>query len=1142
MTASPPIQLLEELGRGSTAVVWRAVLSEEFRGLPAGSEVACKRYFPTEAARKCQAREARIGGSVQAEGLIRLYGSGEDSEGPWLLMELLPGRNLEEVLSEEHALAEPLVRSIGKQLSGALAGLHAEGISHGDLKPENARLDQDGRSVLVDLGFADDVEASGEERRGTPLYLSPELIRGAPISAASDVFALGVVLYQLVTGTHPFVSDGAEDTAQVFQAITNKAAPIASEHAPTVSAFLDHLLAELLQADSTKRPTAEQLRLRLKEGERGSWWREETGRGEWGAGSRPEHFSIFGREESLRSLHSSWASLPAGGGGVITIDAPTGSGKSRLIRAFTDSLRLEDPTLIALLTEPVAVNEARPCLPFLRLLRRSLRLPPGAQQGERETSELSRYLSPSSTETLLQTLDPDFDGITPSAVPLALSEWITALSTERRVIIFLDDAHLADEGSLTVAHRILEELEHTPILLIIGLDSTRRPHRAAPLERLIARAKTCKPYVDLPLPPLDQDAVLALVRELFVPSAPRLRLSRVLWERSRGNPGFLTELIRGLERKGSISRALPGAPYELHVSPDAIPLPDSLPNAIIESYRELSPYDRRWLQRLSVCGGRIRQAFLRHTWPEASGPDLPEVLSRLVNAGWLIPAGHRLCFRRPALREAVYGSLSEARRLELHSAISKALADPLESTQSLSAAFQLAWHLRASQRWDELLQHLPALLESLGRRGQPQRVRSLCDWGIEALDALPPSTEKNKERLHLLELRADASDQLGDRKRQRADLDALSELIDDPDEEPSTTGRIYLLHARHAAATGSSGIARGLLRNSIAFLKRTNLAAPLSDARRRLAEVHAQAGDLGRARRSARKALLVAPNDLLRGQAQVVLGTLDVFEDMPESALRRADRAVRLFRRSAELDTNSGLGAADLLRARAYRNGGRPRRALASAQRAVRHARRAADRCLEAEALARLGASHLDLDSPDEAELPLREAVLLSKEIEFQRGEVIALAHLGILAAEDERADASQLIDSATKLARGAGLHRIEAIGLAIRARIDQINGDSHRAADGLERALWLLERYGAELLDRIVILSTRVMILNALGQPERARAVVKALRRKMRKENEQIEGATLRRRHRLATTRLLEYALSPEGPVFPRSAKLPNE
>ena len=120
MTASPPIQLLEELGRGSTAVVWRAALTEELRGLPIGSEVACKRYFTGDAARACQAREARVGETVQAEGLIQIYASGEDTEGPWLLMELLPGRNLGEVLAEEHALPEPLVRSIGRQLSRPL--------------------------------------------------------------------------------------------------------------------------------------------------------------------------------------------------------------------------------------------------------------------------------------------------------------------------------------------------------------------------------------------------------------------------------------------------------------------------------------------------------------------------------------------------------------------------------------------------------------------------------------------------------------------------------------------------------------------------------------------------------------------------------------------------------------------------------------------------------------------------------------------------------------------------------------------------------------------------------------------------------------------------------------------------------------
>jgi len=1139
MSNSPPITLLEELGRGATAVVWRAALTEPTDGLAEGAEVACKRFYDSPEARACHAREAQVGGAVRAEGLMRHYAGGEDDEGPWILMELIPGRNLAEVLAEEHALAEPLVRSIGRQLFGALAALHREGISHGDLKPENARLDQSGRSVLVDLGFAGAGDPGGEDARGTPLYLAPEQTQGAPLSPAADVFSLGVVLYELLTGAHPLVPAGGKDTAEIFRAIEAGGAEPASSRVPTVSTFLDHLLAATLNGDPSQRPTAQELCRRLTEGEAGTWWREESDRGEWGAGSRAEDIPLVSRGDELQTLQACWRELGPSQGGVVILEGPAGSGKSRLVRAFADVVRLSDTPPLALITESITAEETRPCRPFLRMLRRTLRLPPGAKQGAREREELGQALSPSSTETLLQALDPEFEGLTSSSVPFALSEWISALASERGVIVFLDDIHLADEGSLTVAHRVVESLDESQVLLVLGLDSTRKPRRAGALARLLARARGHAPSRTLTLDPLDPDGVLDVVRQLFAPSAPRLRLSRVLWERSRGNPGFLAELLRGLERRGSITRSGPSEPYELLVNPDEIPLPDSLATAITESHRELEPYDRRWLQRLSVCGGRITESFLSNTWPEASGPELPEMLSRLTHAGWLTPAGDRLRFARPALREAVYRSLKEDKRRELHRAVARSLSAPTEAPASLSSAFQLAWHLRASGAWEELLERLPALLERLSRMGQPGRVRSLCDWGLEALSMQHADAAPERRRLQLLELRADAADLLGDRTRQRADLDDLSLVAGDPDADPGAAGRIYLLHARHAAATRSHGMAPGLLRNAIEFLKRTELSGPLSDARRRLAEVHAQTGELDLARGAAKRALIDAPDDKHRGLAQIILGSLDVLEDLPESALRRADRAVRLFRRTPELDTTAGLGAANLLRARAYRSAGRPRRALASSQRAVRQARRAADRSLEAESLARLGASHLDLDAPEEAELRLRDAVLLSEEIEFNRGLVIALLHLGILAAEAARPDAAELLDRATHRAREAGHHRLEAIGLSIRARVDHIAGDPERAAQGLERALWLLERYGAELVDRIVIIATQAMVLEALEQPERARAAVKDLRKTMRQANEEIEGAVLKRRQRLGTTRLLESALTDLGPVFPRSGDI---
>ncbi|MCH2106326.1 MAG: serine/threonine protein kinase [Planctomycetes bacterium] len=218
MLTPPPVTLQEELGRGSTAVVWRAALTEPVAELPLGAEVACKRFHDDPEARACYAREAQVGEAVVAEGLIRQYAAGEDDEGPWVLMELIPGRNLAEVLAEERALAEPLVRSIGRQLSGALAALHAAHISHGDLKPENARLDQSGRSVLVDLGFAGAEGAWDEAARGTPLYLAPELTRGEPLSPAADVFSLGVVLYELVTGSHPFITTPLRSSARSSRA------------------------------------------------------------------------------------------------------------------------------------------------------------------------------------------------------------------------------------------------------------------------------------------------------------------------------------------------------------------------------------------------------------------------------------------------------------------------------------------------------------------------------------------------------------------------------------------------------------------------------------------------------------------------------------------------------------------------------------------------------------------------------------------------------------------------------------------------------------------------------------------------------------------------------------------------------------
>jgi cell division protein ZapA (FtsZ GTPase activity inhibitor) len=120
------------------------------------------------------------------------------------------------------------------------------------------------------------------------------------------------------------------------------------------------------------------------------------------------------------------------------------------------------------------------------------------------------------------------------------------------------------------------------------------------------------------------------------------------------------------------------------------------------------------------------------------------------------------------------------------------------------------------------------------------------------------------------------------------------------------------------------------------------------------------------------------------------------------------------------------------------------------------------------------------------------------------------------------------------RLAGELGLHRVQAVSLAIQAR-RRLWHDPQRALRDSAQAYELLQKNGAELFDRVVITGTRAVVLDATGETKAAHELVKQLRRRLRTESQRIESSLLKRRQRLATTRLLEAVLSPEGPVYRR-------
>src|SRR5579864_4349038 len=212
-------EILEPIGLGASSTVFKA------RDTLIGRIVAIKTMqagLNDDAWRERFMSEARIVGQLSHPRIVKLHDMGidETSGAPYLVMEFVVGETLEKYL----AAKKPALQQVfgwGAALGRALAYAQEQGIIHGDIKPANIMINQDGRVMLTDFGiarFAAHVTQAGG-LRGTPAYLSPEQIEGKSTDGRSDIFSLGIVLYQLATGQRPFHSDSVEAVcAQILKA------------------------------------------------------------------------------------------------------------------------------------------------------------------------------------------------------------------------------------------------------------------------------------------------------------------------------------------------------------------------------------------------------------------------------------------------------------------------------------------------------------------------------------------------------------------------------------------------------------------------------------------------------------------------------------------------------------------------------------------------------------------------------------------------------------------------------------------------------------------------------------------------------------------------------------------------------------
>ena len=221
-------KILNELGRGAMGVVYRALDPK------IGREVAIKTIkladqadeSETERLRERLFREAQSAGRLSHPGIVTIYDVDEESGLAYITMEYVEGETLQVMMDSGRAADPKFISDILRQTASALDYAHSKEIIHRDIKPANIMVTGDGTVKITDFGIARISSSKLTQTgtvMGTPSYMSPEQVRGDPISGASDQFSLGVISYELLTAEKPFVGDSL--TAVMFKIVSGEVTP-----------------------------------------------------------------------------------------------------------------------------------------------------------------------------------------------------------------------------------------------------------------------------------------------------------------------------------------------------------------------------------------------------------------------------------------------------------------------------------------------------------------------------------------------------------------------------------------------------------------------------------------------------------------------------------------------------------------------------------------------------------------------------------------------------------------------------------------------------------------------------------------------------------------------------------------------------
>lgn len=677
--AAEPFELLQEVGRGSSGTVYRARLTRPYGELPAGTEVAIK-FLRAELAadERAQARlfaEGELGQRLRHPNVAAIHGvetsTHLDVPSTWLVMQYVRGTTLREFVARSGAPVEDLTRRIGADAAKGLWALHRRGLVHRDIKPENLILTPDSELKIVDLGLARPIGAggagsgsggassgrsSGFGLAGSIAYAAPETLRGDAAGPKSDLYALGVVLFEVTTGRHPFADAATVDA--MLDAHLHRPPPRPSHLRARVSPFLEQVLLDLLQKDPDDRPRdAADLARTLEQGEHSDYWRRHEARAPVLASSRrllrmrrPAEAPFQGRRRELAALEAAFAAARAGKGRVVVAAGPEGIGRRRLFdEAMQRWLEGAEPPLILGGEADRGLGHGEPFAGSLLdwLLHGDDPASPHAAVRAQATAHKLLQLAEADAEALVavtfgRSTEP------PEVRADRLASALLRLPERHRVLVLrVDHAEDLDTSGRLVLQRLAGAASQRPLLLLLA---------TGPDEPMVEHA------LRLDLAGLDEPEFHAFGRALFRGGEPVDAFLAAAHQALSGLPGNLLEALDHLATTG----ALRGRAGDYHaLSPDAEPRPAP---SHLERFRDrvasLDPPQRSVLAAAAVLGERCALAELAALVP---APELAVLETLSLFRGRIVRAqGGEVSFRHRDFQKALLRALPAEEREQLH--------------------------------------------------------------------------------------------------------------------------------------------------------------------------------------------------------------------------------------------------------------------------------------------------------------------------------------------------------------------------------------------------------------------------------------------------------------------------------------------